>query len=160
MRYDNFMEKYKGIGGSSAQRIAELLDKMNSPRLTEKGKHAAAARLTDQMRGDARFLMTAFPKKQFADADMIRPDQLKKAHRIFDQNGQQFLPLYVREEDIAYFRKGLEKGECIYLCDKKDILDFLLLNNDAAAIINPVKNGLLVYPAELQNLIWTQEHLK
>jgi hypothetical protein len=110
------------------------------------------------MSEDLDFLIAAFLRPDVSeDAEIIAAD-IEKADIMIDAEDQRYLPVFTASEDFLRFKPEMKKDEKLLLCKKKDLLDFLNLNEKvAAAVINPMNDDLILYRVNLRNMIQVEK---
>ena len=73
---------------------------------------------------------------------------------MLGSDDEKYFPVFSDISKLKEFKPVLQKGEEIYVFDKKDLLQFLQINKYLAAVVlNPQEDDLLLHRLLLQNLI-------
>ena len=148
------MKKYdSSVPFQADPKLLALLKKRKGI-LTNEATQKVREELTVYMTNDLWFLVAVFPAESARKEDFLTALDIERADMMQDVENQYYLPVFTDEESLLAFKPELKEGEAIYLCDKKDMLEFLGFNEHVAAIVvNPMKDDLLLYRAILQNLL-------
>lgn len=147
-QYNKDMRKYEeGLGNSS--RLQQLLLQRKMP-LSNEGLQRALEELTVFMTSDVLFFCAVYPKKD----PMENCGDVDKADMMLGSDDEKYFPVFSDISRLKEFKPVLQKGEEIYVFDKKDLLQFLQINKYLAAVVlNPQEDDLLLHRLLLQNLI-------
>jgi hypothetical protein len=139
------------------KKLKTLLQQRKAPLSTE-AMQKVLQELTAYMSEDLDFLIAAFLRPDVSeDAEIIAAD-IEKADIMIDAEDQRYLPVFTASEDFLRFKPEMKKDEKLLLCKKKDLLDFLNLNEKvAAAVINPMNDDLILYRVNLRNMIQVEK---
>ena len=139
------------------KKLKTLLQQRKAPLSTE-AMQKVLQDLTAYMSEDLDFLIAAFLRPDVSeDAEIIAAD-IEKADIMIDAEDQRYLPVFTASEDFLRFKPEMRKDEKLLLCKKKDLLDFLNLNEKvAAAVINPMNDDLILYRVNLRNMIQVEK---
>jgi hypothetical protein len=139
------------------KKLKTLLQQRKAPLSTEAMQNVLQE-LTAYMSEDLDFLIASFLRPDVSeDAEIIAAD-IEKADIMIDAEDQRYLPVFTASEDFLRFKPEMKKDEKLLLCKKKDLLDFLNLNEKvAAAVINPMNDDLILYRVNLRNMIQVEK---
>ena len=139
------------------KKLKTLLQQRKAPLSTE-AMQKVLQDLTAYMSEDLDFLIAAFLRPDVPENTEIIAADIEKADIMIDAEDQRYLPVFTASEDFLRFKKKIKKDEKLLLCKKKDLLDFLNLNEKvAAAVINPMNDDLILYRVNLRNMIQVEK---
>lgn len=139
------------------KKLKTLLQQRKAPLSTE-AMQKVLQELTVYMSEDLDFLIAAFIRPDVPENTEIIAADIEKADIMIDAEDQRYLPVFTAAEDFLRFKPELKKDEKLLLCKKKDLLDFLNLNEKvAAAVINPMNDDLILYRVNLRNMIQVEK---
>ena len=139
------------------KKLKTLLQQRKAPLSTE-ATQKVLQELTAYMSEDLDFLIAAFLRPDVPENAEIIAADIEKADIMIDAEDQRYLPVFTASEDFLRFKPEMKKDEKLLLCKKKDLLDFLNLNEKvAAAVINPMNDDLILYRVNLRNMIQVEK---
>ena len=139
------------------KKLKTLLQQRKAPLSTE-ATQKVLQELTAYMSEDLDFLIAAFLRPDVPENTEIIAADIEKADIMIDAEDQRYLPVFTASEDFLRFKPEMKKDEKLLLCKKKDLLDFLNLNEKvAAAVINPMNDDLILYRVNLRNMIQVEK---
>ena len=139
------------------KKLKTLLQQRKAPLSTE-AMQKVLQELTAYMSEDLDFLIAAFLRPDVPENAEIIAADIEKADIMIDAEDQRYLPVFTASEDFLRFKPEMKKDEKLLLCKKKDLLDFLNLNEKvAAAVINPMNDDLILYRVNLRNMIQVEK---
>ncbi len=139
------------------KKLKTLLQQRKAPLSTE-AMQKVLQELTAYMSEDLDFLIAAFLRPDVPENTEIIAADIEKADIMIDAEDQRYLPVFTASEDFLRFKPEMKKDEKLLLCKKKDLLDFLNLNEKvAAAVINPMNDDLILYRVNLRNMIQVEK---
>ena len=139
------------------KKLKTLLQQRKAPLSTE-AMQKVLQDLTAYMSEDLDFLIAAFLRPDVPENTEIIAADIEKADIMIDAEDQRYLPVFTASEDFLRFKPEMKKDEKLLLCKKKDLLDFLNLNEKvAAAVINPMNDDLILYRVNLRNMIQVEK---
>lgn len=139
------------------RKLQTLLQQRKAP-LSSQTANQVLMDLTACMSEDLSFLTAAFLRDDVPETGEITAADIEKADIMIASDDQRYLPVFSTKEDFLRFKPELREKEKILLCRKKDLLDFLNLNEKvAAAVLNPMNDDLILYRVNLRNMIQVEK---
>lgn len=145
-----YTENYKPENDAQLQ---NLLNQRKAP-LSQDGLNNVLRDLTLYMTQDIYYFGALYPKKDKQDEELLACTEIEKADMMEGTDGERYYPVFTSIEKLKNWKPRLQKGEEIYVFDKKELLAFLNLNQKlAAVVVNPQEDDLLLHRMLLQNMI-------
>lgn len=133
------------------ERLEQLLAMRKAP-LSEEGMRLALTDLTLYLCDDIEFIAAVYLKEDAGKT--LMSDDIEKADMMEGTDGERYFPVFSDLEQFRSFKPALKETESAVLMTKQDLLDFLNDNQKlAAAVVNPMRDDLLLYRVQLSNMI-------